>query len=115
MAGAYQPTNRKVIMYKHKNNKKAVYTQNSEGLSLQEFLNLIAKHTGFNPKLSGKSYIAGCPAHYDKHPSLSITQGDDGRILIHCFRGCSAAEICASLGIKMKDLFPKKNTAARHG
>ena len=59
--------------------------------------------------------MACCPGHDDRHPSLSIAQGDDGRILIKCFYGCSAAEICASLGIKVKDLFSKKNTGARHG
>jgi putative DNA primase/helicase len=39
-------------------------------------------------KRSGYGWTARCPAHKDSDPSLSIGQGDDGRILVHCFAGC---------------------------
>jgi hypothetical protein len=32
---------------------------------------------------------ACCPAHGDRSPSLSIRDGDDGRLLLRCFAGCS--------------------------
>ena len=44
-------------------------------------------------------------AHHDRSPSLSIRGTEDGRILIHCFAGCTPAEICAALGIEVAQLF----------
>ncbi|WP_037281989.1 DUF7146 domain-containing protein [Rubellimicrobium mesophilum] len=37
----------------------------------------------------GQYGIACCPAHGDRSPSLSIKDGQDGRLLLHCFAGCS--------------------------
>lgn len=47
-----------------------------------------------------------CPAHGDKTASLSVRLGDDGRVLLHCFGGCSFNEIVAALGIEARQLFP---------
>ena len=55
---------------------------------------------------SGKGYTASCPAHDDRIPSLSVTQADDGRILLCCHAGCCTKDICAALGISLGDLFP---------
>jgi len=52
-------------------------------------------------------YTALCPAHDDHHPSLSIRELDDGRLLIHCWAGCSAGEIVNATGLELTDLFPK--------
>lgn len=49
---------------------------------------------------------ACCPAHDDRSPSLAIKLTDDGKILIHCFAGCSAPEIVDALGMNMSDLMP---------
>lgn len=38
---------------------------------------------------SGRGWIARCPAHVDRRPSLSIAEGQDGALLLHCFAGCS--------------------------
>lgn len=54
---------------------------------------------------AGKSYKALCPAHGDKTPSLSVKEGDDGRVLLHCFAGCGVGEIVAAMGLRMADLF----------
>jgi hypothetical protein len=51
-------------------------------------------------------WIARCPAHEDRHPSLSIRELDDGRILLHCFAGCSVHEITQAIGIDLRGLFP---------
>ena len=48
---------------------------------------------------------ARCPAHEDESPSLSIAERD-GKILLHCFAGCSVEEVTNALGVEMKDLFP---------
>lgn len=57
---------------------------------------------------SGKGWIARCPAHADKSPSLSIAESDDGRVLIHCFAGCPAADVVAAIGLDLAALFPRK-------
>lgn len=57
-------------------------------------------------KQSGARYLARCPAHQDRSPSLSLSQGDDGRVLIHCHAGCSASDVLAAVGMGFRDLFP---------
>ena len=47
---------------------------------------------------SGSGYRARCPAHNDQEPSLSIDQ-KDGRILLHCFAGCTYEAIKDKLGL----------------
>lgn len=37
---------------------------------------------------SGRTWLACCPAHDDRDPSLAIRDGDDGRVLVHCHAGC---------------------------
>jgi hypothetical protein len=57
----------------------------------------------------GQGWRAKCPAHEGKSGgSLSIAQGDDGRILIHCFGGCDVLTIINVCGLEMGDLFPKR-------
>ena len=55
---------------------------------------------------TGKNYLARCPAHSDKTPSLSLTELDDGRVLIKCFAGCDTFEILSAVGLSLSDLFP---------
>lgn len=66
------------------------------------------------PKKSGRGYMAKCPAHEDGSPSLSVSEGDGGRVLLHCFGGCRADDVIAAVGLEWKDLFPGKlDSAAR--
>lgn len=59
-------------------------------------------------KVTGKgTWLACCPAHGDKHPSLTLRALDDGRILLHCFAGCGAADVMGSLGLSLEDLYPE--------
>jgi hypothetical protein len=51
-------------------------------------------------------WSAKCPAHEDNDPSLSISTGMDGRILLHCHVGCPVEQICGALEITVADLFP---------
>ena len=63
-------------------------------------------------KQSGTNWYARCPCRNDdSNPSLSIGQGDDGRVLMTCHRGnpCSLDEICTAINLKKQDLFPKKD------
>lgn len=59
-------------------------------------------------KRTGEEWIARCPAHDDKNPSLSIGEGEDGRVLIKCHAGCKIEDICEAEGLHIGDLFPKR-------
>ena len=54
----------------------------------------------------GAGYLV-VPAHADKTPSLAIRELPDGRILIHCFTGCSVDTRSVAIGLELFDLFPK--------
>lgn len=68
---------------------------------------------------SGAGWMARCPGHEDKTPSLSIHEGERG-ILLRCWAGCSLDEICAALGVQKRDLFfdarpdPVRRIETRH-
>jgi hypothetical protein len=53
-------------------------------------------------------WLARCPAHEDRSPSLSIRELDDGRILLHDFGGCGTDDVLAALGLEMAALFPAR-------
>src|SRR5262245_1589768 len=65
---------------------------------------LLTQLDGVRP--NGSGWIARCPGHDDQHASLSIHEGDDGRVLLKCFAGCETERIVAALGRQMRDLFP---------
>lgn len=70
---------------------------------------VVARLEGVITAGAGRWY-ARCPAHEDRSPSLSISTGDDGRVLLHCFTGCSVDEIRQALGLRWADLFPDDAT-----
>lgn len=45
----------------------------------------------------GRHWIAKCPAHQDRTPSLSIAESDDGKALVYCHAGCGQAQVIAAL------------------
>ena len=53
---------------------------------------------------TSRGYVTRCPAHEDRHPSLSVWEGEKG-ILLKCWSGCKLHEISAALGLAVKDLF----------
>jgi hypothetical protein len=57
-------------------------------------------------KSGPKGWIACCPAHDDQNPSLGVSLGQKGKILVHCHAGCSAEEVVQALGLNITDLFP---------
>lgn len=62
---------------------------------------------------SGSGFIAICPAHSDRTPSLSVKEGDDGRVLLHCFSGCEMVSVVAAMGLRPTDLFCKNKGVRR--
>jgi DNA primase len=59
-------------------------------------------------KKNATGWVACCPAHNDKSPSLAVRELDDGRVLVHCFGGCSVEEVLDSVGMTFDDLFPER-------
>src|SRR5579859_3430919 len=71
---------------------------------------VLARLKGVRTSLRG--WVACCPAHRDREPSLSIGLGDEGQILLNCFAGCSLDKIVEALGITVAELFPNAPSAS---
>jgi len=69
-------------------------------MNIEEFLSRLqgVVETGAN------KWSACCPAHEDSNPSMSVTIGNNGGILVHCHAGCSPDAIVGAMGLKMSDL-----------
>lgn len=81
-------------------------------------MNKIAIHSHVEPldvlrsrlkgvKQHGDRFMAVCPAHQDKSPSLSLSRAEDGRALVHCFAGCKTRDVLGAVGLEMHNLFPE--------
>ena len=75
-------------------------------MNAQDVLDRLEKVTGSKGK-----WIACCPAHQDKSPSLAVTETDD-RVLVHCFSGCDTQDVTAAIGLNLADLFYNKLAGA---
>ena len=51
---------------------------------------------------------ASCPAHEDRAPSLALREMADGRVLLHCFGGCSPDGVVGAVGMTLADLMPDR-------
>lgn len=67
---------------------------------------VLSKLESVRPRGEGQ-WMARCPAHDDRKPSLSVTLGDYGRVLLHCFAGCSFKAVLAAAGLDASDLRPQ--------
>lgn len=73
-------------------------------MAIHDLLNQLQKVKKTGPA----RYIALCPAHADRRPSLTITEKDDGMVLIRCWAGCGAADILAAVGMEFDALYPPR-------
>ena len=64
-------------------------------------------------KKTSNGWEVRCPGHDDQNASLSITEGQDGRILLYCHAGCQTESVVAAMGLKISDLFPPKSEPIR--
>jgi hypothetical protein len=68
------------------------------------------------PRLPGlkqtgpQTWMAKCPAHEDRTPSLSVRLAGD-RVLLYCFAGCEVGDITAAIGLELRDLFDSVRAA----
>lgn len=64
------------------------------------------------------TWAASCPTsahrHGDRSRGLSIREADDGRVLLHCFAGCSVHEVVGAMGMELADLFPARDITYPH-
>lgn len=60
-------------------------------------------------KRTGAGWAAKCPAHDDHRASLSIGEGEDGRLLLKCFAGCEFDAILKAAGVE-----PTRHNGADH-
>jgi hypothetical protein len=69
-------------------------------------------NTASGPDAKGQ-YVAFCPAHDDHNtPNLHLREAEDGKVLVHCFAGCSQDRVLAALeerGLRKSDLFADHN------
>ena len=49
---------------------------------------------------AGAGWIARCPAHDDRKPSLSITDSENGNVLVYCHAGCEQHRVIAALRLR---------------
>jgi hypothetical protein len=61
----------------------------------------------------GNGYEALCPAHEDRRRSLSVNQGKDERVLLHCHAGCTPEAVVKAMGLEMANLFADSNGDGR--
>lgn len=74
---------------------------------------LLSRLAGVRQTGAGK-WIARCPSHEDRSPSLSIRETGDGRVLLHCFGGCAAGDVLGAAGLEFRDLFPERPADETH-
>jgi len=55
-------------------------------------------------RVGPSSWMARCPAHDDRNPSLSVSV-KEGKLLLHCFAGCPAEAVLSAVGLSWRDLW----------
>lgn len=73
--------------------------------SFADYRDFIGRLSKFKESAPGKAK-ACCPGHDDSHPSMTLGIGDDGRLLVRCWVGCSFARICDGAGVTPAAFFP---------
>src|ERR1700752_1114146 len=51
--------------------------------------------------------MAQCPAHDDRHASLSFRVGHKGAVILHCHAGCEPEAVLEALGLEWGNLYPQ--------
>lgn len=67
--------------------------------------------TALGGRKAGGGWIARCPAHDDRTPSLSICNSSDGKVLVRCHAGCAQEQVISILG--SRGLWTTDGTSSR--
>lgn len=88
-------------------NRSASNTTDTRNSIASPIDNLLSRLDGV--KRTGQDrWQARCPAHGDRHASLSVRETDSGAVLVHCFAGCAVHEVVGAIGLELSDLFPPR-------
>ncbi|MCX7992351.1 MAG: hypothetical protein N2651_01650, partial [Fimbriimonadales bacterium] len=77
-------------------------------------LESILPHLQRVQRLSSGEWLACCPAHDDREPSLSLRELADGTLLWHCHAGCSQEQVGEALR-KLAGVDTRRREPARRG
>nr|WP_320010551.1 DUF3631 domain-containing protein [uncultured Desulfobulbus sp.] len=66
---------------------------------MRAYVDRIAEALGGKQKPGG-GWTCHCPAHDDTNPSLSVDLGDNGKVVVKCWAGCSQEEVISALQIR---------------
>jgi len=76
----------------------------------------VAAHIGQGrERRSGSGWSMPCPVHEDGMPSLSVSEGREGRVLVICRAGCEIEAVLVAANLDWNDLFserPKRSAKA---
>jgi hypothetical protein len=75
-------------------------------LSPEDFLSRLEKVKRTGPN----RWLALCPAHEDRTPSLNVRIEPDGTKLVICRAGCDTQAVREAMGCEWSDFFPEKST-----
>jgi putative DNA primase/helicase len=79
-------------------------------------LDVVLVRLGDSVKRTGDGkYQAKCAAHEDRTPSLSVSRGEGGKVVMYCHAKCTINAICAAIGLKPSDLFPPREQRSHNG
>ncbi len=77
-------------------------------------LEWIARACGKAGRLDVNKWICLCPAHADHTPSLSVSLGRKGQILLYCHAGCSYDSVIENIGSDVQHLITIKKREHIH-
>jgi 5S rRNA maturation endonuclease (ribonuclease M5) len=93
----------------------SIANKKGRGLSadapIQKVLKALYRATGHEASPSGSGFITLCPGHDDSNPSLSISEGDGGNVLVKCHAGCQVEAVVNAVGLSMADLYPPSSSS----
>ena len=75
---------------------------------MRAYVDRIGEALGGKQKPGG-GWTCHCPAHDDTNPSLSVDLGDNGKVVVKCWAGCSQEEVISAL--RNRGLWPDNATA----
>ena len=68
---------------------------------------LLDRLDGVKPTGPGR-FMARCPAHADKSPSLGVKDCGDGFTVVNCLAGCETEDVLSAVGLSFSDLYPER-------
>jgi hypothetical protein len=75
----------------------------------------VLQRAGRDPRGNETKFVARCPNHPDRNPSLVVSEGEDGRALLFCHTGCTLEDILQASGLTFPELFEEGTPGLGNG